>query len=82
MDIRKNEWEQVKPLYRSLIRLQRAQHQNQASLALQKDFLPKLWVTMNDSNQLKTMAFQYATETITHYNPISFKHVWSEHGKN
>jgi hypothetical protein len=82
MDIRKNEWDQIKPLYRTLIQLQRAQHQNQAALALQKDFLPKLWVTINDGSQLKAMAFDYATETFNRYNPISFKHVWENYGKN
>ena len=46
IDVRKPEWEAIKPLYHALIYLQREQHQNLATLQLQKELLAKLQINV------------------------------------
>ena len=79
IDVRKVEWESVKPLYHTLIRLQRQQHLNNRAFALQSDVFQKMWVNTDDPSKAKTMAFQYATESISMYYPVSYKAIWDTH---
>ncbi len=79
IDVRKDKWEQIKPVYRTLIKLQRMQHQNRAALQLQKEMLPKVLSSVSDPKQIKDLAFALALESLQTYFPISYKAIWDAH---
>jgi hypothetical protein len=76
IDILKAEWETVKPLYRTLIRIKRAQDQCAKTLALQEKMVPKVLSNITDIAKLKELSFQLATESAQMYFPISYRVIW------
>jgi hypothetical protein len=79
IDIRKPDWELVKPLYHSLIRLQTAQRNNHTAAKVQTEFLAKMMI-QEDPMKIKDMSFAMAGEMMTKYYPVEYKSVWDAHG--
>lgn len=82
IDIRKPDWELVKPLYRTLLRLSHAQRENVAMLSYQRDILSKLYLNVVEPGKVKEMSFQIATEAVKTFTPSSYKYIWDNHGRN
>lgn len=83
IDIRKPDWELIKPLYRTLICLSHAQRENVSMMTYQRDILSKLYLNVSaEPLKVKEMSFQVATEAIKTFTPSSYKYIWENHGKN
>jgi hypothetical protein len=78
IDIRKPDWESVKPLYHSLIRLQTAQRNNCMTAKIQTEFLAKMMI-QQDPMKIIDMSFAMAAEMMTKYYPVDYKSVWDAH---
>ena len=74
VDIRKDEWPKVLPLYHGLIALQRAQHMNAATAAMQREILGKVVFNVDPGQALEAVS-AFATEQISKYQPVSYKHI-------
>jgi hypothetical protein len=79
IDIKKAEFDAIKPLYHSLIRLQTAQLINQKTAQLQSEFIQKMMIS-EDPMKIKDMSFKLAEEVMTRYYPVDFSSVWDSHG--
>ena len=74
VDIRKDEWHKVFPLYHALIALQRAQHMNAATAAMQREIMGKVIFNVDPGQALEAVS-AFATEQIAKYQPVSYKHI-------
>eukprot|EP01040_Poterioochromonas_malhamensis_P006205 gene6205-6678_t len=81
IDIRKAEWEGIKPLYRSLLRLEEQQYHDTSVLKLFQEALPKALMQSNDAKTIKDLTFSMAIEAIDRFQPFSYKYIWDSHGK-
>lgn len=82
IDVRRDEWENVKPVYRTLIRLQQKQFRESTGLRVFQDILAKAWLQTNDSKSVKDLAFAASTEVVEKFYHISYADIWDQHGKD
>lgn len=81
IDIRKPEWENVKTIYKTLIRLAEKQTRDAASLKFFQDTIAKAWLQTADGKALKELAFSASAEAYDRFLPISYRDIWELHGK-
>ena len=74
IDIRKDEWSKLFPLYHALVALQRAQHMNAVTASMQREILGKVIFNGDPSVALEAVS-AFATEQVSKYQPVSYRHV-------
>ena len=78
IDIKKEFFENVKPLYRCLILMQRTQNQNAYALDMQRNTMSKMVLQVNDPQHVGELSMDIAHATIARYCPVSYANVWQQ----
>lgn len=82
IDLRRDEWENIKPLYRTLIRLQERHFRDATGLRLFQEVLSKPWIQTADPNSIKDLAFAASAEALDRFFKVSYLEIWEQHGKD
>eukprot|EP01040_Poterioochromonas_malhamensis_P014800 gene14800-16442_t len=81
IDIRRDEWEGVKPIYRTLVKLQDRQFREATAYHLFQETLSKAWLQNGDAKVIKDLAVA-SDAAVERYFPVSYIDIWEQHSKD